>query len=721
MKKLLLVILSLHLAFASFAKEGMWIPLLLEKYNIGEMQEMGFQLTAEDIYSINQASMKDAVMIFNGGCTAELISDRGLIITNHHCGYSAIQSHSSVENDYLTDGFWAMSKEEELANPDMSVTFLKYMEDVTDSVLKGVEETMAMKEREEIIDGNIKKIKEQATKDTHYTASVKPFFHGNQYFLFVNEVFKDIRLVGAPPSAIGKFGGDTDNWMWPRHTGDFSVFRIYADENNEPAEFSTANKPYKPAKHFPVSLKGVEEGNFTMVFGYPGSTYQYVPSFHLEMLTEKVYPGLIDIRTHKLNIMDRYMEQDRGVRIKYAAKNAGVSNSWKRWRGEIRGLEILDAQQKKQNYQARFQKWVAEDAEREARYGNLLNEYEELYATLGDVRLGRDMLLEVTSRNGIEVTKVASMFRQLVNVYEKEEDPKTEEVEKIKANIQSKLTDFFKDYHQPIDKEITADILSLYKKTVNNEYLPTVYEEITGKHNGDYKAYTDHLFRKTMFAEESSTLEFLENFSACSVKKLKKDPVWKLFESFIDVYGDQLYPLYQSLDQKTDSLNQIYMKAQMEFEPDKVFYPDANFTLRVGYGKVKGYEPHDAVKYLYQTTIEGIMEKDNPDIYDYRVPERLKELYRNKDYGPYEDNGTVPVCFIATNHTTGGNSGSPVVNAQGHLIGVNFDRAWEGVMSDLMFNPEQCRNISLDIRYALFIIDKFAGAGYLLDEMTIIE
>ncbi len=721
MKKLLLVIISLHLAFTSFAKEGMWIPLLLEKYNIEEMQEMGFKLTAEDIYSINQASMKDAVMIFNGGCTAELISDQGLIITNHHCGYSAIQAHSTVENDYLTDGFWAMSKEEELSNPDMTVTFLKYMEDVTDSVLKGVEETMSMKEREKIIDGNIEKIKDRATNDTHYTATVKPFFKGNQYFLFVNEVFEDVRLVGAPPSAIGKFGGDTDNWMWPRHTGDFSVFRIYANENNEPAQYSADNKPYKPAKHFPVSLKGVDEGDFTMVFGYPGSTDQYVPSYHLQMLTEKVYPGLIDIRTHKLNIMNRYMEQDRGVRIKYAAKNAGVSNSWKRWRGEIRGLDILNAQEKKKSYQEEFQKWVAKDAQREARYGSLLNEYEELYPTLGDVRLGRDMLLEVMIRNGVEVANVASMFRRLAAIFEKEKEPEAEDVEKVKANTKKDLEKFFKNYHKPIDQEITTDILSLYKETVSSEYLPAVYEEIARKHKGDFNAYTDHLFKKTIFADEASALGFLEDFSLRSVKKLKKDPAWILYENFMDVYRDQIYPLYQSLSQKNDSLNQLYMKAQMEFESDEVLYPDANFTLRVGYGKVKGYKARDAVNYFHQTTLEGIMEKDNPDIYDYRVPERLKELYRTKDYGRYEVNGTVPVAFIATNHTTGGNSGSPVVNADGHLIGVNFDRAWEGVMSDLMFNPEQCRNISVDIRYALFIIDKFAGAGYLLDEMTIVE
>ncbi|WP_462318819.1 S46 family peptidase [Marinilabilia sp.] len=721
MKKLLLVLISLHLAFASFAKEGMWIPLLLEKYNIEEMQEMGFRLTAEDIYSINQASMKDAVMIFGGGCTGELISDQGLIITNHHCGYSAIQSHSTVENDYLTNGFWAMSKEEELPNPGLSVTFLKYMEDVTDSVLVGIEESMTMKEREKVIDENISKIKERATKDNHYTATVKPFFHGNQYFLFVNEVYKDVRLVGAPPSAIGKFGGDTDNWMWPRHTGDFSVFRIYADENNEPAEFSEDNKPFKPKKHFPVSLKGIEEGDFTMVFGYPGSTDQYVPSYHLKMLTEKVYPELIDMRTHKLNIMDKYMEQDRGVRIKYAAKNARVSNSWKRWRGEIRGLDILNAQKKKKAYQEKFMQWVNKNSDRKADYGQLLNEYEDLYQDFGDAKLARDMLLEVIYRNGVEVAEVASMFRPLIRLFEKEEDPEEEKISQVKEEVEKEIKGFFKDYYQPIDKEITADILALYSNSVNSEFLPEIYSRINEKFDNDFQSYTDKLFRKTLFADEGSALALLEGFSERSIKKVRKDPAWQLHETFMDTYRDQLYPLYNSLRQKKDSLNRIYMKAQMEFESDKVFYPDANFTLRVGYGKVKGYEARDAVEYEYHTTIEGIMEKDNPDIYDYRVPEKLKELYREKDYGRYEVNGTVPVCFLATNHTTGGNSGSPVVNAEGHLIGVNFDRAWEGVMSDLMFNPDQCRNISLDIRYALFIIDKFAGARYLLDEMTIIE
>ncbi|MBZ4676432.1 MAG: serine protease [Anaerophaga sp.] len=722
MKKLILVLIFLQLVSASFAKEGMWIPLLLEKYNIEEMQEMGFKLTAEDIYSINQASMKDAVMIFGGGCTAELISDEGLIITNHHCGYSAIQSHSTVENDYLTNGFWAMSKEEELPNPDLTVTFLKYMKDVTDSVLKGVEETMTMKKREEIIEKNIKEIKEKATKDTHYTAIVKPFFHGNQYFLFVNEVYKDIRLVGAPPSAIGKFGGDTDNWMWPRHTGDFSLFRIYADENNEPAEYSPGNKPFKPKKHFPVSLKGIDEGDFTMVFGYPGSTDQYVPSYHIRMLTEEVYPALIDMRTQKLNVMNKYMNADPAVRIQYAAKKAGVSNSWKRWRGEIRGLKILNAVQRKEEYQSDFQAWTAKNDERSQRYGSLPEEYEKLYQQLGEVRLARDLLLEIISRSGgIEVSRVAAMFRPLIAAYEKNETPEQEEIDKIKEKLKKDIKEFFKDYHQPVDHEITEDILSLYAAKVDSEYLPAIYNHIEKKYNGRFEDYTDRLFRKTRLADKSSALELVDDFSERTVKKIKKDPAWELYDSFRNVYQDKIYPLYRSLSLTNDSLNRIYMQAQMAYEPHKTFYPDANFTLRVGYGKINGYEPRDAVKYLHQTTLEGIMEKDNPEIYDYRVPEKLKKLYKEKDFGRYEDNGTVPVCFIATNHTTGGNSGSPVINAEGHLIGVNFDRAWEGVMSDLMFNPEQCRNISLDIRYALFIIDKYAGAGYLLDEMTIME
>ncbi|WP_439185685.1 S46 family peptidase [Carboxylicivirga taeanensis] len=719
MVKRIVLTLAVALFLQSFARadEGMWIPMLLKKYNIEQMQEMGFKLSAEDVYSVNQACLKDAVVIFGRGCTGELISDKGLLVTNHHCGYGQIQYHSSVENDYLTNGFWAMSPEEELVNPDLTVTFLKRMEDVTERVMEGVNEEMKAGERDKIIAANIKAIKEEAIKDTHYTAVLKPFFSGNQYFLFINEVFKDVRLVGAPPSAIGKFGGDTDNWMWPRHTGDFSMFRIYADKDNKPAEYSQDNVPYKPAKHFPVSLKGVNEGDFTMVFGYPGSTYQYVPSYHLEMLTETVNPKLIDVRTEKLNIMNRYQEADPAVRIKYAAKNARISNSWKRWIGENRGLEILDAISKKQQYEAEFNKWAKSQA---PQYANLLARYKEVYKNYTNYNLTYGYYREMIPSNGIELANLAGKMDALKALYEAEEVD--EEVAKaLKKELIGQAELFFKNYYQPLDQEMSAKLLSMYAENIEAAFQPDVYALINGKYKGNIKKYVDHLFAKSRFDSKEEVIAFIDGFSAKSIKALEKDPAYQLNKSFVSVYRDKVAPQRKKYKSELADLDKAYMAAQMQFEPNEVFYPDANFTLRVSYGQVKGYTARDAVYYKHFTTLEGIMEKDNPDIYDYRVPAKLKELYKNKDYGRYEVDGTVPVCFVATNHTTGGNSGSPVLNAEGHLIGINFDRAWEGVMSDLMFNPEQCRNISLDMRYVLFIVDKMAGASYLLDEMTIIE
>jgi len=717
-KKVLLILLAVLLIKPlARADEGMWIPMLLKKYNIEQMQEMGFKLTAEDVYSVNQACLKDAVVIFGRGCTGELISDKGLIVTNHHCGYGQIQYHSSVENDYLTNGFWAMSPEEELVNPDLTVTFLKRMDDVTDRVLEGVNDEMKTEERNKIIGKNIKNIKDEAIKGTHYKAVLKPFFNGNQYFLFVNEVFKDVRLVGAPPSAIGKFGGDTDNWMWPRHTGDFSMFRIYADKDNKPAEYSKDNVPYKPAQHFPVSLKGVNEGDFTMVFGYPGSTYQYVPSYHLKMLTETVNPKLIDVRTEKLAIMNRYQEADPAVRIKYAAKNARISNSWKRWIGENRGLEILDAINKKQQFEADFTKWAKAQA---PEYATLLNDYETIYKDYTNYNLTYGYYREMIRSNGMEIAYMASQMSALKAMY-KTDEFNAEAAQKVKDRLIERAELFFKDYYKPIDKELSARLLSMYAQNIDTGFQPDVYELINGKFKGDINKYVDFLFSKSIFDDKEAVMAFINNFSVKSIKKLDKDPAYILNKSFTRVYDKKVYPQMKKYSVALGELNKEYMAAQMKFESDKVFYPDANFTLRVSYGQVKGYTARDAVYYKHFTTLEGIMEKDNPEIYDYRVPAKLKELYANKDYGRYEVDGTVPVCFVATNHTTGGNSGSPVLNADGHLIGINFDRAWEGVMSDLMFNPEQCRNISLDMRYVLFIVDKMAGAGYLLDEMTIIE
>lgn len=719
-KKLKLLFVVALLSQYMMAREGMWIPMLLEKYNIEEMQAMGFKLTAEDIYSINQASMKDAVMIFGGGCTGELISGKGLLITNHHCGYSAIQRHSSVEHDYLTDGFWAMSPQEELPNPNLKVTFLKRMEDVTAQVLEGVTDSMTVKERNSILKANIAEISKKAVERTHYTASVEPFFHGNQYFLFVNEVFTDVRLVGAPPSAIGKFGGDTDNWMWPRHTGDFSLFRIYANQDNQPADYSPENVPYQSPVYFPISLKGVEEGDFTLVFGYPGRTSQYVPSWHIEMLANHVYPKLVDLRTAKLEVMNRYMEEDRAVRIKYAAKNASLSNSWKRWIGEIKGLDKLDVAEKKRAYETRFNQWVNQSADRRERYGNLLNNYEAIYADYTKYRLVRDYLMEYIGRLGLESVGLAGSFERLSTMMQKDKVDE-EALNNEKLRLQEEIGKHFRDYHQAVDREITLVSLELFKKEIAPEFLPDVFAVIDSLHNGSIVAYVDHFFENTLFASEEKTRLFLNDFSRDQIQKVQNDPAYQLFRSLRKTYYDRVNSRYMQLGSTLDSLNQVYMAAMMAYEPERAFYPDANFTLRVAYGNVKGYQGADGIRYKHFTTLEGIMQKDNPEVYDYRVPERLKELYRTRDYGRYEVNGTVPVCFIADNHTTGGNSGSPVINANGELIGINFDRAWDGVMSDLMFNPGQSRNISLDVRYVLFIVDKFAGAGYLLDEMTLVE
>jgi len=695
--------------FVARADEGMWIPLLIEKYNISIMQENGFKLTAEDIYSINQACMKDAVVNF-GGCTAELISGEGLIITNHHCGEGRIRSHSTVENDYLRNGFWAMTREEELPNPGLRVSILIRMEDVTEKILNVLDDGMDENTTQEAIRKKSSELVDEAIRDTHYSAFVRPFFQGNQFFLFVNEVFYDVRLVGAPPSAIGSFGGDTDNWMWPRHTGDFSLFRIYAGKNNLPEPYSADNVPYKPKKFFPISLKGVQEDDFTMVFGYPGSTFEYKPSFHLEMLSRHINPEFIKVRGKKIEIIDAAMNQNPKIRIQYTSK---------RWIGEDNGLERLDAIDRKKKFEEAFQKWTDVDESRKQEYGGILFQYEKIYEQLTDYTFLNNYYNEVFFRRGIEAISFAGRFVSLADLVES--DAPEEEIENAVENLTSQTEQFFKDYDKPTDKKLFVALLSLFSENVTPEYQPESVREANQKYSGDLNGYADSFYKRTIFADQEKVLEFLASFTARSAKKILKDPACQLFLEANRIHMFQVLPEYNKLSEDLRKLDRIYMKAQMEFQPEKVFYPDANSTLRVTYGEVKGYFPRDAEYFLAWTTLEGIMEKDNPEIYDYDVPEKLKELYHARDYGRYGEDGKMHVCFIATNHTTGGNSGSPVINAEGHLIGVNFDRAWEGVMSDLVYNPEKCRNISLDIRFALFIIDKLAGAGHLLEEMELVE
>lgn len=696
------------------ADEGMWIPLLIEKYNIRLMQENGFKLTAEDIYSINRASMKDAVVIFGGGCTGEFISDQGLIITNHHCGYGSIQNHSTLDHDYLTDGFWAMSKEEELSNPGLSVTILKYMEDVTDKVLKGVSDNMAKEDREALINANITAINTEAVKGTHYLSMVRPFFLGNQYFLMVNEVFRDVRLVGAPPSSIGKFGGDTDNWVWPRHTGDFSLFRVYADKDNKPAAWSKDNLPYKPAYYFPVSLKGVREGDFTMVFGYPGRTQEYAPSNHIKMLKDVIYPKQVEIRGSKISIMEQEMAKDPMVRIQYSGKAFGLSNGWKKWIGEIQSLNQVNGVAKKEAFEDGFSKWVSSDPGRTTKYGKIFEQYDEIYLDYQTYYLVSIYTSEVFFSNGAESVGLANSFRTALDLASKN-DPKLEEE---LARLEGITAGFFKNYNPAVDKRLFAAVMKLYGENVAPGWQTQAYKDLYTKCRGDFASVTDKLFSKSVFTDQKKVTALLKNFNPATVRK---DPFYLLAAAASDLLDKRVRPQLSVLDGRLADLNKLYMAGQLEYGMGKIFYPDANSTLRLSYGKVMGYDSRDAVWHKYYTTLSGVMEKDNPAIYDYDVPERLRELYAKKDFGRYAFEGDIPICFIANNHTTGGNSGSPVLNADGHLIGVNFDRAWEGVASDIMYNPRQSRNISLDIRYVMFIIDKFAGAGYLIDEMQVVE
>ncbi len=722
MKKILITAILLMIICSGYSippDEGMWIPLLIEKYNIKLMKEKGFKLEAEDIFSVNKASMKDGIVIFGSGCTGEVISPDGLLITNHHCGFDQIQSHSSLDNDYLTNGFWAMSKEEELPNPGLTVTFLKSMEDVTERVLNGTGEIEDKTELNKIIDDNIAGITAKAVEGTGYTASVKPFYMGNQYFLFVYEIFTDIRLVGAPPSAIGKFGGETDNWIWPRHTGDFSVFRIYAGKNNNPAPYSTGNVPYKPLFHFPVSLKGVSEGDFTMVFGYPGTTNEYVPSYHIDMVRNHINPKVIDLRTKKIEIIEAAMNADPLTRIKYSGKKSAIANSWKKWIGENQGLEKMKTIEKKKEFEKRLTEWINADETRREKYGNLLPEYSQLYDKLKDYTLVYNYTNDAFFNNGAEAVGFARNLKALVTLYEN--GASDEKINLVKEGLLAAAKEFFKDYDQATDKKLFIAVMTMYGENIDLKWQAPEYVRLRKSCRGDFSLVADKLYKKTFFADESKFTAFLDGFDRSSVAKLKKDPAYSLSTAIDNYVATFIRPEQTRLSSRILELNKDYMTAQMEFDTTRLFYPDANFTLRIAYGTVSGYYSKDAVFHKHYTTIKGIIEKDNPEIYDYDVPDKLKELYRQKDFGRYSRNGEVPVCFIANNHTTGGNSGSPVINADGHLIGINFDRAWEGVASDMAFNPEQSRNISLDVRYALFIIDKFAGAGYLLDEMTIVE
>lgn len=690
---------------------GMWVPSLLGGMNESEMKSLGMKMSADDIYHVNNSSLKDAIAHFNGGCTSEVISPKGLLLTNHHCGYGEIQSHSSVENDYLQDGFWAMSLAEELPNPDLEVTFIVKIEDVTQQAFEGTENLSSEAEKQAQIERNIAQIRNEYPKENWQDTSVRAFFDGNQYMLFLTETYKDIRLVGAPPSSIGKFGSDTDNWVWPRHTGDFALFRIYADKDNKPAEYSADNVPYTPKHYLPVSLDGVEEGDFTLVFGFPGQTQEYLPAVAVEQIVDVLNPARIEIRDEALKVVDSYMREDQQIKIQYASKFARIANYWKKWIGESQGLKKSNAIAHKKDLEQQFTDKVKQ-TNKQAEYGDLLPQFDGLYAEIEPYALAREYFLEVALRNA-ELLTVGFQLYQLENVYRSRGEQSFND---RRNNLIENLESFYKDYNAQVDREVFKKVVALYGEKSPADLTPDSIQNI------DHEKLGDEIYDTSALTSYATLKEILTGDGETVFKKLNNDKGFRIAKDMGENYFSRIANDYERLSQEIAGLQRNYMKAQLELFPDARIFPDANSTLRVTYGKVNGYEPKDAVTYSPITYLDGVMEKYVPGDYEFDVSEKLIQLYNDKDYGVYADkNGKLPVNFIGTNHTTGGNSGSPVIDAHGNLIGLNFDRVWEGTMSDIYYDPEICRNIMVDARYILFIIDKYAGAKHLIDEMKLVH
>ena len=710
MKNRFRIILAGLLAFTcmtSKADEGMWLPSLISQ-RIVDMQEKGFKLEAEDIYSVNQASLKDAVVLFGRGCTGELVSPEGLLLTNHHCGYGQIQQHSSVDHDYLKDGFWAMNREEELPNKGLTVSFLERMDDVTEAVLKGYTPDMTEEQRVDLVKKNSQALIDEAVKEGKgLRATVEALYYGNQYFLFLYRQYEDVRLVGAPPSSIGKFGGDTDNWMWPRHTGDFSMFRIYADKENNPAPYSKNNVPYKPKKYFRISTKGVQEGDFTFIYGFPGRTQEYIHSEGVRYIEEIGDPHKIHLRTLRLEIMNKHQGESQKVRIQYSSKNANVSNAWKKWQGEVKGIKKMNTVRTKQEFEQAFDAW-AQGGE----FDGVIEKIASIYKELEPYQFATDYYSET-----VRTIEVANFAMSMARLFKQDDSGTTFD----SARAADLAESFFKDWYLTIDKESFVAVMNEYEKNVPAEFKPVWYKEKLVSY-GSVEAWAEDMFTNSIFADQNKVAAL----TAADKETVMSDPATEFFNEFLKWYAADIQPVTTRLNQELQLAYRDYMRGQMAYcrtqRVPKAFYPDANLTLRVAYGHIKGYSPADGVYYTPSSTIKGIMEKDNPEIFDYNIPQRLRDIYATKDYGRWADaSGEVPVCFIATNHTTGGNSGSPVINSDGDLIGLNFDRVWEGTMSDIVFDPEICRNIALDVRYVLFTIEKIGGAGYLFDEMTFTE
>ncbi|MNK57846.1 Peptidase S46 [compost metagenome] len=712
MKRKILLSALLLPAVMAFGQQygGMWIPTEL---NEKEMKSLGMKISAKDIFDPNKASIKDAVVQFDGGCTAEIISPKGLLLTNHHCGYDNIQSHSTVENDLLTNGFWAKDMTGELPNPGVTVDFITDIKEVTSQILAGTE-NLTGDGLNKKINENIEAYKKAQKTESYQTISVRSMYYGNKYYAYVIETYKDIRLVGAPPSAIGKYGSDTDNWVWPRHTGDFSMFRIYADKNNKPAEYSKDNIPYVPKHFLPISVKDKKEDDFTFVFGFPGRTTEYLPAVAVEKIMTEIDPAMISVRDVTLKTLDEKMRVDNATRIKYASKYARISNAWKKWQGEIEGLKKSNAVGKKQQYE---QSLISKNPAIKSTIDGL----NKLYNEQAPYALNRAYYSELP-RNA-ETLALGSLFGSYVDAVENGTSS-----QKSVDNLKSRLAEMYKDYESGLDAKVTAKVLALYANKTPQQFLPAGFDKykdvnqnlatienwakssiITG--GGTVNGATVYTDINKVFADQKAL-----------VQALKNDPLVQLYTSIRGAYVKSTHEKVTALQTEIDALQKTFMAQQMSTDKDRKFFPDANSTLRVTYGQVKGSDPRDAVSYGYQTHLAGVMEKYIPGDYEFDLPKKLINLYNTKDYGVYKDKtGDVPVNFTATNHTTGGNSGSPALDAYGNLIGLNFDRQWEGTMSDINYDPKLCRNIMVDTKYILFVVDKYADSKWLLDEMKIVK
>jgi hypothetical protein len=697
------------------ADEGMWLPQLLAQLNEKQMKSMGMKISASDIYNINKGSLKDAIVSFGGFCTGEVISSKGLVLTNHHCGFDVIQDHSTLEHNYIRDGFWARNQGEEIPHQGLFVTFIVRIEDVTNDVMKGSMDYKEEKDRQGVIDRNIAEIRKNLKKESYQDSYVRAFFEGNKYYLFVTETYKDVRLVGAPPSSIGNFGKDTDNWMWPRHTGDFSMFRIYAGKDNKPAEYSADNIPFTPRRSLSISLDGVAEGDFTMVFGFPGRTTQYLHSSAVEQIMNVNDPAKIAIREKALGVIDAFMRRDEQIKIMYASKYAGIQNSYKKWQGEVMGLKSTNAVEKKKRYEETFQKRVTASPKFSA-YTGLLSELEKAYKDFKPYGYARDYYNEIISR--IELFTIAAQMNSLLTAYEKEGEKGLQQRLPI---VQRNLTGLYAEYNRQVDQKLFEGLIEMYVKNQEEKNVSESLRQELNAVNGSYQKLAENIYNETSWHDPTKTAAFLKRPASEIVAELNNNKLVRLYANILKTYQSTVQADLTEQQNRINKLQRQYMQAQMEVFTEKTFYPDANSTMRVTYGKVQGYYPRDAVKYDPYTWLDGVMDKYKPGDYEFDVPEKLRTLYKTKDYGQYGVNGKMPVCFIAMNHTTGGNSGSPALDAYGNLVGLNFDRVWEGTMSDINYDPSICRNIMVDIRYVLFIVDKYAGAGHLVKEMKLVH